>query len=50
MFDMPCWFCDNEKCGFISMTNCEKLNMWIRNYDFDKYDKIDPKSDKLRCR
>lgn len=39
MFDMPCWFCDNEKCGFISMTNCEKLNFYLKLKDFNKNNK-----------
>ena len=26
---MPCWNCD-ETCGFIMMSNCEKLIIWIK--------------------
>lgn len=30
---MPCWFCNNKKCGFIMMSHCEKLYLWIKLND-----------------
>lgn len=34
---LPCWFCC-EKCGFIMMSHCEKLNFYLKIRNFDKND------------
>lgn len=33
--EMPCWYCDKE-CGFIGMTYCEKLNIYLKIKMIDK--------------